>query len=286
MKKQVIAAITIISMLGAMPMPAMANGNLRTDSVVESYENEIDAESEENRTTTENTETFAEIDTVTEDETEAEIDPAGEATTSSESVAEENIEETEETDNYSQDIDDASTTMQTESGINNTTGNENEEEIPDVFLTTGNLSVSDHFNTQTLGGTWKKTGDSWYYYKQDGTYLKNCFLDDGENTYYIQSNGVMAVGWYQINNKWYYFRSWGAAYKNELFTDPSDGNVYYGDSTGAMVTSTWIQIGSKWYYFRSWGAAYRNELFTDPAMSCSQTRQMEMFIMETPQERW
>ena len=71
--------------------------------------------------------------------------------------------------------------------------------------------------------------------------------------------------WIQTGGKWYYFRSWGAAYRNEIFTDPADGNIYYGLSDGSMAKSTWIQIGGKWYYFRSWGAAYRNEIFTDPA---------------------
>ena len=111
---------------------------------------------------------------------------------------------------------------------------------------------------------WQQENGVWYYYNADGERATG-WLEDGGNLYYLNPDGSMATGWQQIDGKWYYFRSWGAAYRNEIFTDPSDGNIYYGLSDGSMAKSTWIQTGGKWYYFRSWGAAYRNEIFTDPA---------------------
>ena len=111
---------------------------------------------------------------------------------------------------------------------------------------------------------WQQENGVWYYYNADGERATG-WLEDGGNLYYLNPDGSMATGWQQIDGKWYYFRSWGAAYRNEIFTDPADGNIYYGLSDGSMAKSTWIQTGGKWYYFRSWGAAYRNEIFTDPA---------------------
>ena len=111
---------------------------------------------------------------------------------------------------------------------------------------------------------WQQENGVWYYYNADGERATG-WLEDGGNLYYLNPDGSMATGWQQIDGKWYYFRSWGAAYRNEIFTDPADGNIYYGLSDGSMAKSSWIQIGGKWYYFRSWGAAYRNEIFTDPS---------------------
>ena len=69
--------------------------------------------------------------------------------------------------------------------------------------------------------------------------------------------------WMKINGEWYYFRSWGAAYRNELFTDPADGNIYYGNERGAMVHDEWREVDGDWYYFRSWGAALNTGLWND-----------------------
>lgn len=111
---------------------------------------------------------------------------------------------------------------------------------------------------------WLKINGEWYYFRDWGARLYNAFHDDGENLYYLKSDGKMAHDeWLQINGKWYYFRSWGAAYRNELFTDPSDGNVYFGDSDGSMVHDEWIQVEEDWYYFRSWGAAMNIGLWSD-----------------------
>ena len=111
---------------------------------------------------------------------------------------------------------------------------------------------------------WLKINGEWYYFRDWGARLYNAFHDDGENLYYLKSDGKMAHDeWLQINGKWYYFRHWGAAYRNELFTDPSDGNVYFGDSDGSMVHDEWIQVEEDWYYFRSWGAAMNIGLWSD-----------------------
>ena len=111
---------------------------------------------------------------------------------------------------------------------------------------------------------WLKINGEWYYFRDWGARLYNAFHDDGENIFYLKADGRMAHDeWLQINGKWYYFRSWGAAYRNELFTDPSDGNVYFGDSDGSMVHDEWIQVEEDWYYFRSWGAAMNIGLWSD-----------------------
>ena len=111
---------------------------------------------------------------------------------------------------------------------------------------------------------WQQEDGVWYYYNADGQRATG-WLEEGGNLYYLNPDGSMATGWQQIDGKWYYFRSWGATFRNELFTDPDDGNVYYALSDGSMAANTWIKVDEKDYYFRSWGAAFRNEKFTDPA---------------------
>lgn len=74
---------------------------------------------------------------------------------------------------------------------------------------------------------------------------------------------MASAEWLQLDGKWYYFRDWGAAFRNELFTDPADGNIYYGHEDGSIATSEWIQVGEDWYYFRDWGAALNIGLWSD-----------------------
>ena len=86
----------------------------------------------------------------------------------------------------------------------------------------------------------------------------NAFLDYKNNTYYLNSNGIMAKGWRQIDGNWYYFRDWGGMNKNTFFVHES--NTYYVDSSGIMAIG-WKRLDNKWYYFDQNGHMYKNKFF-------------------------
>ena len=64
---------------------------------------------------------------------------------------------------------------------------------------------------QVIGhGEWKQEDGKWYYY-QDGEMLKNCWLKDGIDWYYLNEDGSMkADEWFtDTDGNIYYFRTWG-----------------------------------------------------------------------------
>lgn len=121
-----------------------------------------------------------------------------------------------------------------------------------------------HEDGAMASNEWIQLNGVWYYFRDWGGRLYNAFHDDGENIYYLKADGSMAHDeWLQLDGEWYYFRGWGAAFRNELFTDPADGNLYYGDERGAMVHDEWREVDGDWYCFRSWGAALNIGLWND-----------------------
>ena len=121
-----------------------------------------------------------------------------------------------------------------------------------------------HEDGSMASGEWIKIDGEWYYFRDWGGRLYNAFHDDGENIFYLKADGRMAHDeWLKLNGEWYYFRGWGAAFRNELFTDPTDGNIYFGDQNGAMIHDEWREVNGDWYYFRNWGAALNIGLWND-----------------------
>ena len=112
---------------------------------------------------------------------------------------------------------------------------------------------------------WKKNGETWYYYGEEGLMRTGFQEIDGE-TYFFEPSGVMCTGWRQIDGKWYLFekgdgqmtRGWRqiAAKWYYLFEDGTmaegfceiDGNRYYFDENGHRM-SGWIKADGKWYWF-------------------------------------
>ena len=88
--------------------------------------------------------------------------------------------------------------------------------------------------TQVLGNGWQKVDDNWYWYE----------------------NGAPAKGWRVINGKWYYMETSTGVMKTGFFRD-ANGDLYYGDESGAMVGNPgWNVIGGKWYWMNSNGSIY------------------------------
>lgn len=91
---------------------------------------------------------------------------------------------------------------------------------------------------------WVKNGNDWYYIRSDGSkatgwvktngkwyYLNSAgkrvtgWVQDGENRYYLDQNGIMLTGWQYIKTNMYYLEP----------------------ETGAMVTG-WVNTNDKWYW--------------------------------------
>ena len=104
-------------------------------------------------------------------------------------------------------------------------------------------------NTPVYTGGWSLENGKWYYYYGDGSLYKG-FLEYNGETYYLKSNGEMAVGWEYIDNEWYYFSSSGVMHIGWLYYNES---WYYLRENGEMAVG-WEYINNKWYYFNSSGA--------------------------------
>ncbi len=137
-------------------------------------------------------------------------------------------------------------------------------------------------------GQWVQDGGYWYFLDYDGTMAVNQLIDD---TYYVNESGVMLTNsWRYIQDDpwtaeshWYYFGSNGQAYGDGWKTIngvkyhfsgqhmdtgwyEEDDNVYYLNSSGAMVTG-WQYLYSdraddwndqNWYYFSTTGRMSRS----------------------------
>ena len=120
---------------------------------------------------------------------------------------------------------------------------------------------------------WVKSGNTWYFYNQNGTLVRNAWagnywlgadgkmatnawVDNGR--YYVGSNGAWVKGaqnqasantakqgWVQSGNAWYYYN------KGSLVVNKWVGNYWLG-SDGRMATSAWVDNGR--YYVGSNGA--------------------------------
>ena len=130
---------------------------------------------------------------------------------------------------------------------------------------------------------WKKSGDNWFWLdsEEGGAMATDKLIDDDNNTYYVDGNGVMVTNtWVKVVNedqdedddpaeyRYYYMQSNGKAYKagtssnttkfktidGKKYAFDEDGKMLYGwvnkdDSTLAMGDSDWEEAT---YYMGSW----------------------------------
>ena len=94
-------------------------------------------------------------------------------------------------------------------------------------------------------GSWKASGDQWYYRNEDGSYAAGWLEIDGAWYYFDEESGAMASGWKEIAGRWYYF---GASGKMRTGWQEISGKWYYFGASGKMRTG-WQEISGKWYYF-------------------------------------
>ena len=127
---------------------------------------------------------------------------------------------------------------------------------------------------------WKKSGDNWFWLdsEEGGAMATDKLIDDDNNTYYVDGNGVMVTNtWVKVVNedqdedddpaeyRYYYMQSNGKAYKgngNNLSKKTIDGKRYAFDEDGKMLYG-WVKTDGtmangedEWqdayYYFGGW----------------------------------
>ena len=130
---------------------------------------------------------------------------------------------------------------------------------------------------------WKKSGDNWFWLdsEEGGAMATDKLIDDDNNTYYVDGNGVMVTNtWVKVVNedqdedddpaeyRYYYMQSNGKAYKagtssnttkfktidGKKYAFDDEGKMLYGwvnkeDATLAMGDSDWEEAT---YYMGSW----------------------------------
>ncbi len=132
---------------------------------------------------------------------------------------------------------------------------------------------------------WKKSGDNWYWLdsEEDGAMATDKLIEDDDNTYYVDTNGVMVTNtWVMVVNEdqdddddpaeynYYYMGSNGKAYKqtgDSISKKTINGKTYAFDEDGKMLygwvskdgelqngEDDWYVDGNDttMYYFGSW----------------------------------
>lgn len=98
--------------------------------------------------------------------------------------------------------------------------------------------------------SWKKIGETWYYFDGAGNKAKGWVLD-GPTWYYMDQNGAMQTGWLDLGNGAKFFlNSDGAMLTGWI--QPAPGTWYYMNQDGYMQTG-WIQVDGKSYYLNGDG---------------------------------
>lgn len=90
-----------------------------------------------------------------------------------------------------------------------------------------------------LMDSWKKNGDDWYYLDENGQIAVNMKIDD----YYVGADGKMVKSaWVELKNE------------DEMDSPetPSSFWYYFGED-GKAAVSKWMRLNSKWYYFNEYG---------------------------------
>ncbi|MDO5708732.1 MAG: GH25 family lysozyme [Coriobacteriales bacterium] len=97
------------------------------------------------------------------------------------------------------------------------------------------------------GGEWVKSGSTWKYKYEDGTYASGNFVNIDGAVYCFDSNNNALKGWHKINGKYYYFDATTRIMQRGWMQ--LDGVWYWMNSgTGEMATG-WTEVDDVWYYF-------------------------------------
>jgi lysozyme len=105
-----------------------------------------------------------------------------------------------------------------------------------------------------------KQESKWYYDREDGTRIKNDWVQDQGRWYFIGDDSLMQTGWIKWKDKWYYLnpnQTKDSLIYGQMMTGwlSENGKWYYlspndsisGVSEGEMLTG-WLQWNNEWYY--------------------------------------
>ncbi|MCI6887975.1 MAG: hypothetical protein MR868_12155 [Lachnospiraceae bacterium] len=113
-------------------------------------------------------------------------------------------------------------------------------------------------STAAFAQGWSKVGSDWYYYEEDGSVAKNCWITSESGTYWVNVDGRMASNqWVCADDSWYYVDGSGLCLTNQLLTLNND--IYWLGEDGKMAASEWVTTEEgKTYYFQENGLAIKN----------------------------
>ncbi len=105
-------------------------------------------------------------------------------------------------------------------------------------------------NVNASAATWKLNANGTYSCYENGKLVRNKWITQGGNRYYVNSSGIRQTGWLFSGGKWYFFiKSNGALLKNSWLT--SEKKIYCAGSDGAMYAGGMRRINNKsgsYYY--------------------------------------
>lgn len=93
---------------------------------------------------------------------------------------------------------------------------------------------------------WQQDNDMWWWIKEDGTYVKNDWLNVDGKWYHFDNHGWMQTGWLELEERWYYLKPDGSmasdemisihseTYGEEMYAFASDGHMLRTDDRGAL----------------------------------------------------
>ena len=98
---------------------------------------------------------------------------------------------------------------------------------------------------------WVQMNNTWYFYRPDGTMVKNNWIQWQNKWYYLDERGEMKVGLQNINNRTYYLGTDGTMVSG--WVNINDTYYYFdtqsGDNFGSMLTNSWVKYENKYFYF-------------------------------------
>lgn len=109
-------------------------------------------------------------------------------------------------------------------------------------------------------GNWEKVNQKWSLKKADGQYARNQWANIASKWYFLDKDGYILIGVYNINNATYNFGNDGAM--NLGWVNTNNKWYYFEPVSGAMKRG-WLLYNNNWYYLKTDGTMAVNEKTAD-----------------------
>ena len=109
-------------------------------------------------------------------------------------------------------------------------------------------------------GNWEKVNQKWSLKKADGQYARNQWANIASKWYFLDKDGYILIGVYNINNATYNFGNDGAM--NLGWVNTNNKWYYFEPVSGAMKKG-WLLYNNNWYYLKADGTMAVNEKTAD-----------------------